>query len=48
MDNCTYENKATLVHTHTYSNDDTIKENQYLDLIGQRDLKAREKMLFIE
>ncbi len=48
IDTCTYENKVTLTHAHTYAKEDTLKENQYLDLVGQGDAKAREKMLFIE
>lgn len=45
---CTSENKVTFTHTHTYSKIDTLKESQYLDLVGLNDPKAREKMLFIE
>lgn len=48
INTCTYENKITLTHTHSYTQEDTIRENQYLDLTGQRDPKVREKMLFIE
>jgi hypothetical protein len=45
---CTYENKLTFTHTHSFSKDDEKNIERYMDMIGLTDTKAREKMLFIQ
>lgn len=45
---CTYENKLSFTHTHSFSKDDEKNIERYMDMIGLTDTKAREKMLFIQ
>lgn len=45
---CTYENKITISLKHTYGAVDTDKIRSYMDQIGIKDKKEREKLEFIE
>lgn len=48
LPNCEYENTLTLTHTHGFDMDAKNEVEWYLDFIGVKDPKEREKMLFIQ
>lgn len=45
---CQYQNKMTFTHTHSYEKSDTTTLEKYLDFLGIKDQKIREKMLFVQ
>ena len=48
LPNCEYENTITFTHTHGFDVDAKKEVESYLDFIGVKDPKEREKMLFIQ
>lgn len=48
LPNCEYENTLVLTHTHGFNVVAKNEVESYLDFIGVKDPKEREKMLFIQ